>query len=79
MPAPENSHKTLKAVVIVLGVLLIVGFLVLITTVAYRVINSGEDASTDFSQNIIPAQLPADILLPFLGAHALMAQVRKEK
>ena len=64
MPAPENSHKTLKAVVIILGVLLIVGFLVLITTIAYRVINSGEDPSTDISQSIAPAQLPADILLP---------------
>ncbi len=50
--------------VILLGVLLIVGFIVLITTIVYRVVNSGDDPSTDISQSIPPTQLPADILLP---------------
>lgn len=56
--------------VIIMGVLLIVGFMVVITTIAYRVVNSEDDPSTDIApatdiaQSIPSTQMPADILLP---------------
>ncbi len=54
----------LKAVVIILGVLLIVGFIVIITTIALRVSNRGEGEPIAAPETITPPPLPVDIALP---------------
>ncbi len=63
-PVPESSHTALKAVVIILGVLLIVGFIVIITTIALRVANLDEAEPTASPETITPPPLPVDIALP---------------
>lgn len=44
-PFPQNSERALKIVVIVLGIILVVGFLVVVVTIAWRASTMGRDTA----------------------------------
>ena len=60
--APPASYSILKFIVIFLGILLVLGFAVVIGTVVYRAVNSSEAETAELATTKIAGSAVADIL-----------------